>query len=307
MVKTPLRTEKRPVPELPLNYRPEGSYEYQVKTGDSWVSLAAKLQVDPWELIRFNFKTDDPGEVNHYLRVRTGCDVPTDDGMNWRFTNSARPGKIWLPLNTVKMRPMVFTAQKTISPLALEFEGPDSPLDALGKFFDIFNLLSIGSAIAFPTALVLEGLMIGGGIVALPASMFVLVGGPHEAALNELRKKQLLDGLSRGIVLTAWPRSVKYISDNGWVQKWPVNDVNYPQYGKQLQGIYNSALIAGIKHGRQFNTVAARNLYRWIGWQMSDYAKSLYDTNEMKDWSDRKWKDFYQLCASILQKKITLS
>src|SRR5262249_8608898 len=151
----------------------------------------------------------------------------TRDRVNWTFSDSADPGIIYLPNKIIDMRPTVTTAQKTISPLALEFEGPDSPLDALGKFFDGFNLVSTASSM-FSSSLILEGLMIGGSMVALPAAMFVLLGGPHEAALNELRKQQILDGLSRGIVLTADGRSLKYISDHGWVQKWPVNNINYP-------------------------------------------------------------------------------
>jgi len=149
--------------------------------------------------------------------------------------------------------------------------------------------------------------MIGGGLVAAPAAMFVMLGGPHEAALNNLRKQQIMDGLSRGIVLAAWPRSVKYIADNGWVEYKPVNNVNYPQYGKQLQGIYNRALIEGIKHGQQFNTVAQRNLYRWIGSQMNDYSAKEYVGSESHNWDSRKWYNFYRLCAGILQKKLKLS
>jgi hypothetical protein len=303
----PLRTERPPRNPIKKTYRPADSYEYKVTDNDSWFSLGARLGVDPKALIHLNFRTTDPGEVNWYLRELTGCRVPTDDGNNWKFSDSAVPGKIFLPNKKITGYAMVFTSQKTISPLALEFEGPDSPLDALGKFFDIFNIIQIGAQIAFPAAIILEGLMIGGGMVAAPAAMFVMLGGPHEAALNNLRKQQILDGLSRGIVLTAGGRSPKYIAQQGWVEYKPVNNVNYPQYGKQLQGIYNQALIMGIKHGMQFNSVARHNLFKWIGAQMNSYARDLYKGHEMGAWSDSKWKDFYRYCALTLQKKIKLN
>jgi hypothetical protein len=301
----PLTTEKPPRQPLQRNFRPQESYEYKVVDGDSWVKLAARLGIDVQKLIYFNFRTNDPGEVNWYLREYTGCKVPTADRMNWTFSDSAWPGKIYLPNKKLDMGPTVVTSRKTISPLALEFQGPDSPLDALGKFFDVFNLVSTASSM-FSTSLVLEGLMIGGGMVALPAAMFVLVGGPHEAALNELRKQQILDGLSRGVVLTADGRSLKYISDHGWVQRWPVNNINYPEYGKQLQGIYNRALVVGIIHGREFNSVAVHNLFAWIGAQMSDYTAKEYVGTESDNWSANKWKNYYRVCAAILQRKMVL-
>jgi hypothetical protein len=113
------------------------------------------------------------------------------------------------------------------------------------------------------------------------------------------------EGLSLGIVLTADGRSVKYINEHGYFKKWPVNDINYPQYGKQLQGIYNKSVVAGIGHGRQFNTVASKNLFMFIQARMTDYAKADFQ-GDPASWSSKTWENYYRLCAAILQRKINL-
>jgi hypothetical protein len=151
-----------------------------------------------------------------------------------------------------------------------------------------------------------EVVMLGVGIAIAPFASFVAMGGMHEAPLNELRKQLMLEGLSLGIVLTADGRSVRYIKDNNYFKLWPVNNIQYPEYGKQFQGIYNKALVAGIAHGRQFNTVARANLWRWLGWQMPDNVTSEYVGHDSAKWDDRKWVNYYRLCAALLQKKIIL-
>jgi hypothetical protein len=98
-------------------------------------------------------------------------------------------------------------------------------------------------------------------------------------ALNELREKEILEGLSLGIVLTADGRSVKYIEANGYLKNEPVDNRDYPQYGRQLQGIYNQSLKADIIHGRHFNTVAKKNLWKFIDAQLNNWARIEYSGN----------------------------
>jgi hypothetical protein len=256
------------------------------------------------DLIRFNFKTNNPDEVNWYLRRNVGCNVPTPDGFNWTFSSSASPGIIYLPIQRLNMENIDVDGKKTISPLALEFEGASSPLGTLGKFFDGFSMLDMGLSIA--GVAVGETLMLGVGIVIAPFTNFVALGGLAEGPLTELRNQQIREGLSLGIVLTADGRSPRYIKEHGYVKMWPVANIHFPQYGKQLQGLYNQALVAGIGHGRQFNTVAAANFWRWIGSQMTDYAQKEYVGRESHSWNDRKWENYYRLCAAIVQRKIVL-
>ncbi|MDP3406694.1 LysM peptidoglycan-binding domain-containing protein [Bosea sp. (in: a-proteobacteria)] len=292
--------EKKPRTPLPRSYIPPESWPYPVKNGDTWINIAERNGIDAEKLIYFNFKTNDPDEVNWYLRYHTGCLDPSPSGLNWAFSARAKPGIIYIPRNKVDMSPYIVRAKKSISPFALDFEGPAKPLDWIGKAFDIFQIVDIGLAIAGTAA---GGtIMLGISIATAPFGGFVLIGGMHEAALNELRKKQMAEGLSLGIVMTADGRSPAWIQAHGFVKTVPVRNIDYPQYGKQFQGIYNTALVSGIAHGRQFNTVATRNLFAFLGDNMTQYAHNEY-SGDSKKWSASKWEDYYRLCAAILRDK----
>lgn len=89
--------EKKPANPLPKNFVPFGGLPYKVGDQDSWSSIAAKLKIDVWDLIEFNFKTRDPDEVNWYLHWRVGCKKATGDQKNWMFSKLADPGIIFFP------------------------------------------------------------------------------------------------------------------------------------------------------------------------------------------------------------------
>jgi hypothetical protein len=85
-----------PCPALPPTYRPADAFAYRVKNGDSFVSVANRLEMSPKALLMFNYKTDHPPYVNYYLYHNVGCRVPSPDGKNYSFTN-ANPGVIYYP------------------------------------------------------------------------------------------------------------------------------------------------------------------------------------------------------------------
>lgn len=89
--------EREPLSKVPKNYVPPNSKAYRVKDRDSWVSLANANGLDPWELIEANFRTRSAAEVNWYLRNYVGCNVATQDGKNWMFSSSAKPGVVYIP------------------------------------------------------------------------------------------------------------------------------------------------------------------------------------------------------------------
>jgi hypothetical protein len=70
---------------------------HRVQTGDSFVSLASQYGFsDPWDIIRFNYGTKDPEEVNWYLRELVGC-TKSKDGMNYSFDSSDKFGTVYIP------------------------------------------------------------------------------------------------------------------------------------------------------------------------------------------------------------------
>ncbi|MEO5859980.1 MAG: LysM peptidoglycan-binding domain-containing protein [Pyrinomonadaceae bacterium] len=107
------------------------STSYRVKDGDNWQTIAAKAGVTPSDLIKFNFRTVVPEEVNWYLREYVGCNVKTPDGRNWRFSSSANPGILYIPNSAVRM--------PEVKPSAAV---PESGLDILRR-----NLLDESTAI----------------------------------------------------------------------------------------------------------------------------------------------------------------
>lgn len=88
---------REPKTILPANYVPTGCVPHRIKDGESWMSIAASIGVDPWWLIQYNFETRDPAEVNWYLKNRVGCVRTTLDKRNFIFSQSASPGLIHVP------------------------------------------------------------------------------------------------------------------------------------------------------------------------------------------------------------------
>jgi hypothetical protein len=97
-----MANERAPLDPLPVDFVPEGSVAtHRVTDGEDWASVAAQYNVKVPDLIYFNFHTNDPEEVNWYLRRNTGCNVSNDGDQNWAFSSSADPGLIYIPPSEV--------------------------------------------------------------------------------------------------------------------------------------------------------------------------------------------------------------
>jgi len=94
--------EKAPSSPLPATFVPPAPWtRYHVNDGDDWDSVARNNGIAVRDLIYFNFHTNNPDEVNWYLRRNIGCNKATRDGKNWMFSRSANPGIIYIPPKTV--------------------------------------------------------------------------------------------------------------------------------------------------------------------------------------------------------------
>jgi hypothetical protein len=88
--------ERKPAHPLPEGPRP--GTRIKVQDNDDWESLAKKHRVTVKELIANNCGLNvTPAEINWYLHRRVGCDL-THDRKNWSFSNSAKPGFLYIPV-----------------------------------------------------------------------------------------------------------------------------------------------------------------------------------------------------------------
>lgn len=83
-----LKPPAAPIPWNNGNFGPTGYFPYPVMTGDNWENIAIRDgRADVWDLIRDNFQTNDPKEVNWYLQNYVGCTV-SKDGKNYSFSST---------------------------------------------------------------------------------------------------------------------------------------------------------------------------------------------------------------------------
>lgn len=92
----------------PRGYVPPNAKQETVSAADTWITVAARVGMMPWQLIQFNY----PGlpvadlqlaarEVNWYLQNYLGCTRSTD-GRNYAFSAGM---KVWVPRGVVAVTP----------------------------------------------------------------------------------------------------------------------------------------------------------------------------------------------------------
>lgn len=100
---------RRPRNELGKHHVPENCRKYHYRSGESFVSIARKFEMDPLELIQLNFRTTNPREVNYYLREHCGCTRETRSGKNYVFSTGDRRNKageasyLWVPRSASRL------------------------------------------------------------------------------------------------------------------------------------------------------------------------------------------------------------
>ncbi len=85
-----------------LQYAPPDSVPYKISARDSWWTLAERPEVkaaklSALDLCVYNFRTRNPAEINWYLRNKVGCTKATVDKKNYKFSEDAAPGIVYLP------------------------------------------------------------------------------------------------------------------------------------------------------------------------------------------------------------------
>lgn len=114
---------------------PPGGVRYPVTARDSWISLAAGLKMEPWDLIDFNF----PGlkrtslanrelatrQMNWYLQEYVGCSLSRDGGKNYAFSDGLTGGR------GVHKGGIIFLPPRPVPPAPAQCKGIDFTTDDL--------------------------------------------------------------------------------------------------------------------------------------------------------------------------------
>jgi len=90
------KAPKNPIkPRANGDWGPPGAHRFYVSTGWNWERLA---KMDKWsnpkEFVKWQMNTDNPLEVNWYLRELVGCDGGFD-GINYSFRTGLKPGFVY--------------------------------------------------------------------------------------------------------------------------------------------------------------------------------------------------------------------
>jgi hypothetical protein len=127
-IKVPLNPvqSKKPSEWPPL----KPAREYAVLDSDDWWKIAAREHMDVWDLIKFNFQTHVPEEVNWYLRELVGC-RHSKDGRNYAFFGAdPKKRKIYLPIAPPPPEPIHIPWPDKLKKLQYEVETSSDPQKA---------------------------------------------------------------------------------------------------------------------------------------------------------------------------------
>ena len=291
--------ERSPAKPLPPSYVPPNGTAYTVKDGDDWYSVARDHQRDVYALIYFNFQTLMPEEVNWYLKRNVGCNV-TKDGQNWAFSSRLKPGKIYIPPTSYTFDPTVITAKP---PLRIDWTSalnyPHGGVHKTQFVLEVVDAVIIGLEIAeVAGVLAIAAPFVGAAVVVL------IIGNAHADAIAKLKKDQMMDGYSLGIVLGVNGAQPVYVKNN-FFKHFPVHNAVYPEQGKSLQNAYNQAMVAGYATGRKLNNVQIVNLLGDLHARMGGddvviqkYGKGVSDA---KKWSEGAKQRYYRDAASAFK------
>jgi hypothetical protein len=299
-----LGIERPPRNPLPANYNP-GGVPHQVSDGEDWQSVAKQFGVDVRRLIFFNFHTQNPDEVNWYLRRNVGCNLPTIDGLNWKFSTSAKPGVIYVPETVMTLPEDLVPDPGGRNALARWLDNlPEVPEPGEGwEYFhfvlDLAEFVHIVTAVfeIGETALAvgaLEVLAPIGGTVAV----WLEIGGAHKDALAHKKRDYTLRGVADGLALGTNGAKKSYIDYNFRNRRVAYDDV-YPEQNGNFQKAYQDGVTAGVTYGRMLNSNERRRLgkilLRKMGWSVDKNTKSW---NEMSDAEKLK---YYKAMAAVIR------
>lgn len=130
----PAGREQRPLNPVQKRglWPPKNGRKMETLNTDTWWTVAARLGMDPWSLIMFNFDTHVPEEVNWYLRELVGCWRITEH-RNYTFQDSNRT--IYRPPVPAPAQPVPISWLDKLKKLKYQIEHVMMPIDPLKSRF----------------------------------------------------------------------------------------------------------------------------------------------------------------------------
>lgn len=188
----------------PRNYNPAfppaepGGRPYTVQAGESFFSIARKPEVgvDPADLLRFNFGTVDPKEVNYYLKHRLKCMRTTDDRKNYVFD----PGQVIFIPPSGSVTGSVEDLTDLIE--AMGFKGA-----TLNKLVERVNTIRMVGGAACTVAGMFTGstaVAAAGGVLAAAGTVLSPLAGMLKLGHMFGRPDRMLAQAARAYAMTAW-------------------------------------------------------------------------------------------------------
>ncbi|WP_128925216.1 hypothetical protein [Bradyrhizobium guangxiense] len=309
MAVQPLRNERRPLKPLQPWTQPDNTSRYKVRTGDTWLTLAARNhhQYSEHDIIWVNFRLSPldrfyTDQVNWYLREYVGCRHSLDGGRNWAFTDDADPGYIFLPNLTYNEDAIAITGRRGVGGVSAPGYSDQNAYDTISQALDIYGVADMGISMSeIPLGALAEGGMIVTGALASIVGPFVALGSPYNDALKYKSRQHFFGGFCSSFVMRADGWSAAMVSDFYPPLGYPPLDSVFPEKRETFRKLYNFGLQAGRLQASRLNTVDRKNLFVLLRSRLSD-ADGRYWSGDVKEWSVRKKKDYYDRLGAILLK-----
>jgi hypothetical protein len=230
---------------------------------DTWESVAQQYSMDVRRLIYFNFKTNNPQQVNFYLRTYVGCNTPSPTRWNWTFRR-AMPGIIYLPVITMDFSP----DDQRLGPGVIDVK-PDVPDFSFKdpEWAEKFNKW-LGKILPEVERVVKGTLWLAN----------VTVGAPTQAYIRDNCEKEYFSGISLGIVLGADKREEGFILGRGFKNHFHSHDTD-PKINDLYQLAYAIGLATGLNYADKMNEAQRSRLRNAV--------RSHMDLSRYPDFYDR--------------------
>jgi hypothetical protein len=292
--------------QLPPNFVPPGGVPYPVKDGDTWKTVASNNGLDASKLVYFNYHTNNPDEVNWYLRRNAGCTKATPDGKNYVFSTSKPPKYIYLYPRNLSFNAEEVTGDpggrnslaRVLDDHADDYSGEGAHYIAFT--LDLFEAVHIGLAAIGIAEFVAVGMEVAAPFLA-EAAVFLAIGAEYQDAINSLKRDQFRSGFSEGVVLGANRAKPVFIKNAHFWLENPVYNSVFPEEGKNLQNAHNLGLLAGYKYADQLNAPERVTLFHELNASMSPLRQNpevQYGPDYWSKFSEFDRKMYYEDAAA---------